>query len=490
MLRFTLSASAAALVLVLSSVPARAADPTPAQIEEAKGHFQKGKELYEQGDKKGAVEEFKAAYRLSKNALLLYNVGLVYDELGEKRLAVQYYQKFIIDAPDNAKTTGNKKVARDRLKVLEPELENDDEAGGAPKGPAGGGAEQPKDGGGGAVEQPKPPARKDAVSEFTHEVLDEAPPGKPIDLTARIPDNADWHLTLYYRTQGTDNFVAVKMKPRFQELVGRVPAAAASGNAVQYYIEVKDKGGKMVAQTGNAASPNIIYLDPKARAHYYRDDSENGSGQMVGDEDAEDGGGAAKAQPENKGGGDDETKGGGALDEEDPFAVQQKQAKEQKRDHHDDGRGGGPSDTGHRIDYVKWGTTGGAVVLLGSSVAFYFTAARYANALQDERTYNCGGRTPPCAQFGDYQRGLESSGKNYELLTNITLVAGIATAGVAGYFWYKDLKKPRGHAEKKPKPASDDAPAPPVDDASREIRWGAAPLIGPGLVGGAATIEF
>jgi hypothetical protein len=462
MLRFTLSAPVAALVLVLTSSPALAADPTPAQIEEAKSRFGKGKELYEKGDKKGAVEEFKAAYRLSKNAVLLYNVGLVYDELGDKRLAVQFYQKFIVDAPDNEKTTDNKKLARARLKVLEAELDGEDAAPVEPK------AEPKVEPKAEPKVEPEPKTKaKPAVTEFTHSILDEAPPGKPIDLTAMIPPDADWVVTLHFRIQGEEEFRAVKMKPRFEEIVGRIPAEATGGSAVQYYISVKDRGGRLVAQNGSAASPNIIYLEPKAKPHFYRDTPPPAATKP------------AEVAPAPKE--EDDAAGGGAIDDEDPLAGGRKRPP--VRGGGGDGdRGDGTTDGGG-INYMKWGTTGGAAVLVGTSVVLLLTAKSYSTALEDERTLGCSqGEQPPCAPFSQYARDLESTGKTYELVGNITLFAGVGVAAVAGYYWYKDLKKPKRGGQKRLPPAD--------EDAASGTRWSAAPMVGPGVIGGGAVIEF
>ena len=51
-----------------------------------------------------AAEKFKESYRLSRNPVLLYNIGFTFDQLGKKDLAVIYYKKFLTDAPADAVT--------------------------------------------------------------------------------------------------------------------------------------------------------------------------------------------------------------------------------------------------------------------------------------------------------------------------------------------------------------------------------------------------
>ena len=51
------------------------AGPSAADMEKAKEQFIKGRELFDANDFTGAVSAFKESYRLSRNALLLYNIG-------------------------------------------------------------------------------------------------------------------------------------------------------------------------------------------------------------------------------------------------------------------------------------------------------------------------------------------------------------------------------------------------------------------------------
>ena len=404
--------------------------PSPDQVAKAKEHFAKGKQLYDKGEKAAAVEEFKQAYKLTRNPLLLYNVGLTYDELNDKALAVHYYDKFLSDAPDDAQTQGNRTLASERVTVLKKEIADEEAAAAAAAA---------------AAAKPEPAAPTPApggVTEFTHAVLEVAPPKVPLDVIAKIPVESNWKLTLFYRPAGTDEFVSVKMQKRFKEIVGRIPAEAMHGASVQYYIEVKDEAGAMVAASGKARSPNIVDIEAGAKPHYYRELSERGSGSMVG-EDVESEEEAARARAE-------------AL-------------------------ANMPSEPIRPMTYAKWATAGGSVVLLGTAVALFLAAKNSSTTIEGEAgdsidppSGTCPGVAtgdPPCTQFSDYQKALEDTGNRYELWTNITLVAGVAAAAAAGTLWYLDYRYPSKTKTARPAAA-------------------ATPVVAPDFVGAGAVINF
>src|SRR5262249_893599 len=78
-------------------------------------------------------------------------------------------------------------------------------------------------------------------------------------------------LTLYYRNGDEGVYQPVAMSQRLAELVGRIPAAVTRSRTVHYYIEARAPDGKLAASSGKANAPNVIYIDPAAPAHYYRD---------------------------------------------------------------------------------------------------------------------------------------------------------------------------------------------------------------------------
>jgi hypothetical protein len=89
----------ALLVLVAAAAAplgrARADAPPAAVKNEAKQRFALGLSLFEKGDNAGALAEFKRAYELIPNPLVLYNLGLVYAAMNRPVEAVDALDKFL-----------------------------------------------------------------------------------------------------------------------------------------------------------------------------------------------------------------------------------------------------------------------------------------------------------------------------------------------------------------------------------------------------------
>lgn len=442
MLRSISVALVAMALVTLSGSPLRAQATDAAKLDEAKQRFVEGKTLYEKGDKPAAVEAFKLAYKLSKNPVVLYNIGFVYDELGDRTLALHYYEKFLVDAAGNEKAQANLPLAADRVKVIKAAIAAEEAALAAPP---------PEE------KRPPPPPKRDrgkpaTAADFLHECVAEAPPAKPLDITAKIPGNARWQLTLFHRAAGESDFQTTPMKQRYDEFVGRIPPASVRGTAIHYYIEVRSDSGELVTNSGRASSPNVIFVEPSAKPHFYEEAGEGGSGTMAATSDDE-------------------------LPDEDPSAS----------DDSDDV--GGPNDTpAGPLTYAKWGATGGVAAFLAATLVFYLSASDHASALssvaytsQNPAGNQCptNGQPPPCLQFADQHRTVETDGETFEILANVSLVLGVTSAAAAGALWYLDAKQARAAALAGGERAT-----------RRGIRVSGAPIVGPGLVGGAAVIQF
>lgn len=368
-------AAAAAIALTAPAATAQPAEPTPEQLELARQAYARGAEAFAKKDFDTAIEAFKESYRRSRNPLLLYNIGVTLEELGDKKLALFYYRKFLTDAPPDVK---NRAEAARRASALAAALEgktpappkpDTEEKPSAPKSNIGGGAQQ-----------------------FQHNVVGEAPPGKPLDITAFAPQDVGLTVYMYYRGAGASDFTKVQMKPRYQELVGRIPASVVSGSSLQYYVEARDVGDEIVHRSGKPTSPHIVLIDAAAKPRYYPD---------FGDQSTFDPGEAA---------------GGQSRDD-------------------------GPSDS---MTYARWGATGGAVGFLALSATFLFIASDASSAIEGEafessEQDNCAeGR--PCRTY-ESQRDLEARGKRFELLGNVTLALSIGAAATAGVLWYLHSKE-------------------------------------------------
>jgi len=368
---------AVALVWMLGSTIARADAPTAAQLDRAKQAFADGKKLHDAGKLSDAIEKFKTSYELSKNPLLLYNIGLTMEELGSDDLAVIYYRKFLAEAPADAVQRGDvtARIAELTQKLTAPSTIATSPAAPATPGPA------------------VAPTADDAPPALGHHPIDAAPPDKPLDVTTPLPADAGWVVTLHVRNPGQAAFTATPMIRRNRELVGRIPAARMSGTAVQYYLEAQDAAGATVAHLGSASVPNVITLDVAAPTQFYPDISD-------------------PAVPRSG-------------DTEDPLR------------HTEVTHGDGLFDPGSRpFGITKWTATAVAGGGLAFGITMYLLARDHAHALASDATA-CG--TPPCQKFDDFDRDLERTGKRYQTLSNVALITSGAGAVVAGVFWIREL---------------------------------------------------
>lgn len=441
------------LALAALAVPA-AADPTKEQLDQAKAAFAEGKSLHDQGKLPEAVEKFKESYRLSQNPLLLYNIGFTLDEAGQKDNALLYYRKFLSDAPASA---AQRKTVEDRVKVLEKEKFDADLSGTGAK-PDATKPDTTKPAEHTEPVKVKPPGTY-SEKDFQHQIIDIAPPGKPLDITAFVPEDSGWAVTLYYRGAGDSTFTAKPMKWRYKELVARIPATKLGGSSIQYYIDAKDQKGETVARSGKSTSPNLVDVEAQATPRFYPDWTDEGGEKPAVDVQHRD-------------------------ESEDPLHPGQ---HKQEQDTELDQKpvvvapvtpGSSWNDVGSsKFEKAKWISTASAGALIGGSIVFYIMAKKQADNLVADST-SCG--TPPCRQFDhDFDQAWQSSGKTYNTLTNVTAVVGIGAAAVAGYLWYRELTAKK-HGELKMTNKT----------ASPETTWVVVPSVSDTTFGAAAAARF
>ena len=452
-----LSTIALALCAPIATHVAHAQEaPTKEQLDQAKKAYGEGKTLHDEGKLAEAIEKFKESYRLSRNPVLLYNIALTLDENKQTDNALFYYRKFLSDAPANAV---QRKTATERVKALENEkLESD--LNGKP-------ADTTK-----PVENTvaTPPTKIDThanikikpagtyqATEFQHQVVEDAPPNKALDISAFVPEDSGWTVTLYYRGAGDAQFVSKPMVWHYKQLIARIPGSKVTGSSIQYYVEVKDHDGAPVAKSGKSTSPNLVNIDATAQQHYFPD--------FTDDVDP-----TAKTSGENK-----------HHDDEDPL---------NKNKHTDDPvdttpvvvgpEGDGYMDAGSKkFKTLKYATTAGAATFIVLGVVFYSMASSRASALSDDAKSPHGTcMTLPCP-FDSYDADLQSSGHLYSTLGTVTTVIGIGGAVFAGYLWYRDMHH-RGATETNASKKT----------GSSDLTWVVAPTVGDHYQGAAAAIRF
>ena len=84
----------------------------------AKSHFQKGTRLYEVGDYRQALDEFKAAHLAKPDPAFLYNIAQCHRQLGEAEQAVTLYKRFLVASPGAA----NRAEVERRIAEIEADL--------------------------------------------------------------------------------------------------------------------------------------------------------------------------------------------------------------------------------------------------------------------------------------------------------------------------------------------------------------------------------
>ncbi len=375
-----------------STTKKESATPSESNLELAKQAYLAGETAFEAGQFETAVTEFKKSYRLSRNPLLLYNIGYTLDELDKKELAVFYFEKFQKEAPADAR---QQRDAKRRLRLLRRELKS-----------TGNGQNEP-------------------TRKFMHNIVEEAPPGKPLDISVSIPEDAEWKLTLFYK--GKSNiFENTAMIPRFNELVGRIPAAIMEGRAIQYYVEARNQKGVVVKRSGRSSSPHLVFIDPDVSPQYYPD-----------------------LLPKRTWNDDIVPTGDGILD------VGSKKF--------------------HR---TKWIATGAAGVLLTTAVTSFLISSQASTSLEGEALFSqqrdtcASGR--PCRTFSTIQKDLQKRGKNFQTVYRTTIALGVVGAGVASYFWYKDIKARKAGKERLTSRNRNPIIATPVTDGTF---WGGAAAV-------------
>lgn len=250
----TMFSTAALVALLCASPVAHAEDADDAEVTRmAKEHYKAGLDAYKAGQYETAIKELKRAYLLKRLPPLLLNIGATYRKMGDLDMSLHFYKKYLDEAPAEAKD-------RDEVESTIKEIEAQKAGGGAKEAAPAPSAEPAKE------EAPLP--RKPRVSmptEWSHNVVDAAPPEMPLDVRVSMPVMKGVKVFVFYRGAGESEFQQVLMKRHGAEKIGRIPAEAMQGKAIQYYLEARDANGAIVKSSGTQSSPNIVMIDPSAR---------------------------------------------------------------------------------------------------------------------------------------------------------------------------------------------------------------------------------
>ncbi len=350
-------------VVTVFTVPLVAADdpaPTPEELAAAKVAFNESNALYKAGKLVEAIAKLEESYRLSRNAILLYNIGRIYDKAGQPDKVLFYYRKFLRDAPASA-------PLRDEATKRIGELDTE---------PAVVVPVEP---------DPPPvlPSSKYSPADFTHQVIDSVRPGKPVDVTASIPDSSDLAVTLFYRRTGDEKFSSAPMTGQRSQLVAQIPATQVVGNWLHYYIEVRDPAGALITRSGKPTSPNLVNIEADITV----------------------------LTPQLS---------------DDPLRDRPAEPKE-------------PSRPG------KWIASAASVGFIASTVVFYARAQKQHDLIVIDA--NACGRPPCREFDAAYAQDVESRGVLFDRLHKVSIGLAVVSVGAAGYLWYRDFTRPKQPAE-------------------------------------------
>src|SRR5438046_375585 len=91
------------LLFATAAAPAFAQDEDAEVTRMAKEHYKAGLEAYKAGKYNVAIKELQKAYLLKRLPALLLNIGATYRKMSEFDNAIHYYQKFLDEAPADAR---------------------------------------------------------------------------------------------------------------------------------------------------------------------------------------------------------------------------------------------------------------------------------------------------------------------------------------------------------------------------------------------------
>lgn len=109
--------AAPALAAAQPASPQPAQPPPPAQAEEGKARFQRGVQLFKEGDFRSALVEFRRAYDLSRNYKVLYNIGQTEFEIADYASAQRSFQRYLAEGGAEIDAARRAQVEEDLKKL-------------------------------------------------------------------------------------------------------------------------------------------------------------------------------------------------------------------------------------------------------------------------------------------------------------------------------------------------------------------------------------
>lgn len=103
---------------LLCGVFAGAGEALAQDDERARVHYEAGTSYFSEGDYETALREFNRSFALSERPVLLYNIALCHERLGDFPAAIDNLRRFLVEVPD----APNRDVVQRRLTHMEERL--------------------------------------------------------------------------------------------------------------------------------------------------------------------------------------------------------------------------------------------------------------------------------------------------------------------------------------------------------------------------------
>lgn len=106
------------------TAPAKSTTDPQSRLEQAKQHFMAGQKAYQQGLLEQALSDFQEANRLVPSAELAYNIGQVYEHLGNAPQAISFFTLYLSRSGEAVTDGARMRTRIDRLRQLEKRQRN------------------------------------------------------------------------------------------------------------------------------------------------------------------------------------------------------------------------------------------------------------------------------------------------------------------------------------------------------------------------------
>ncbi|MBW2260907.1 MAG: hypothetical protein JRG91_02960 [Deltaproteobacteria bacterium] len=107
-----LAALALSTRVVCAAPESEGEEPTDPEIAQAQDHFEQGLAAYQDEKYAQALVHFLDSYDLNPLDELLYNIGYCYEQIGQEKKAIEYYERYLATLPEDEEKERAKVMAK------------------------------------------------------------------------------------------------------------------------------------------------------------------------------------------------------------------------------------------------------------------------------------------------------------------------------------------------------------------------------------------